>query len=292
MEITWLDGKEHLDVHLEAGEVIVDEQLYHALELDKSGLFRCMLWDSLAGGGAEATKLQGNFTVVGTVPSEEPIRLEMDEEAERVRFVGSYEPIVILPGTVFGPSLQPGLPWHAYITFMTDSPEQVTQLANSMFSHNPTQAVYESQDRATEIMRTEKGTKALIGCVLLALLSINLYSSFSNALNDRKFEIGVKRAMGASAFSIVRQFLYESMIVMLADILLAVVIVMDGLLVYKVIYEATPDRWGDYHDWIIYISPYSIAMFVVCSVAMTVVFSLIFAYKSTQVEIVEYLKAE
>ena len=47
-----------------------------------------------------------------------------------------------------------------------------------------------------------------------------------------------------------------------------------------------------YHDWIIYISPYSIAMFVVGSVAMTVVFSLIFAYKSTQVEIVEYLKAE
>lgn len=73
--------------------------------------------------------------------------------------------------------------------------------------------------------------------------------------------------MGASAFSIVRQFLYESVIVMLADILLSVVAVMDGLLVYKVIYEATPDRWGDYHDWIIYISPYSIAMFVVCSVA-------------------------
>ena len=292
MEITWLDGKEHLDVHLEAGEVIVDEQLYHALEMDKSGLFRCMLWDPFSESGAEATKLQGNFTVVGTVPSKEPIRLEMVEETEEVRFVGPYEPIVILPGTVFGPSLQPGLPWYAYITFVTDSPEQVTQMANSMFSDNPARAVYQDQDDAIEIMRTEKGTKAMIGCVLLALLSINLYSSFSNALNDRKFEIGVKRAMGASAFSIVRQFLYESMIVMLADILLAVVIVTDGLLVYKAIYEATPDRWGVYHDWIIYISPYSIAMFVVGSVAMTVVFSLIFAYKSTQVEIVEYLKAE
>lgn len=297
MEITWLDGKEHPDIHLEAGEVIVDEQLYHALEMDKNGIFRCILEstyldDSVLGPPSEYIRLRGDFTVVGTVPSNEPIQLERDEQTGGVHFVGDYEPTVILPGTVFGPNLQPDLPWAVHITFVTDSPEQVTQLVNSMFSYSPAQAVYEDQDRATEVMRTEKGTKAMIGCVLLALLSINLYSSFSNALNDRKFEIGVKRAMGASAFSIVRQFLYESMIVMLADILLAVVVVMDGLLVYKVIYEATPDEWGMYHDWIIYISPYSIAMFVVCSVAMTVVFSLIFAYKSTQVEIVEYLKAE
>ena len=297
MEITWLDGKEHPDIHLETGEVIVDEQLYHALEMDKSGIFHCMLEssyldDPVLGHPSEYVRLQGNFTVVGTVPSKEPIQMETFEPTGGVQFVGDYEPIVIVPGTVLGPSLQPDLPWYAYITFVTDSPEQVAQLVNSMFPYNAARAIYESQDRATEIMRTEKGTKAMIGCVLLALLSINLYSSFSNALNDRKFEIGVKRAMGASAFSIVRQFLYESMIVMLADILLAVVIVTDGLLVYKAIYEATPDRWGVYHDWIIYISPYSIAMFVVGSVAMTVVFSLIFAYKSTQVEIVEYLKAE
>ena len=293
IEITWLDGKEHPDIHLEADEVIVDEQLYHALEMDKSGLFRCMLEDQFAEGSAEDTMFRSDFTVVGTVPSEEPIQLETFEPTGDVLLAENYQPVLILSNAVFSPSLYPRMSWYADITFVTDSPEQVDQLLGSMLPDSATWwKVYESQDRATEIMRTEKGTKAMIGCVLLALLSINLYSSFSNALNDRKFEIGVKRAMGASAFSIVRQFLYESMIVMLADILLAVVIVTDGLLVYKAIYEATPDRWGVYHDWIIYISPYSIAMFVVGSVAMTVVFSLIFAYKSTQVEIVEYLKAE
>ena len=293
MEITWLDGKEHPDIHLEAGEVIVDEQLYHALEVDKSGLFRCTLEDQFAEGSAEDTMFHSDFTVVGTIPSEEPIQLETFEKTGSVYLAENYQPVLILSDAVFSPSLYPRMSWRADITFVTDSPEQVDQLLGSMLPDSAAwRKVYESQDRATEIMRTEKGTKAMIGCVLLALLSINLYSSFSNALNDRKFEIGVKRAMGASAFSIVRQFLYESVIVMLADILLSVVAVMDGLLVYKVIYEATPDQWGDYHDWIIYISPYSIAMFVVCSVAMTVVFSLIFAYKSTQVEIVEYLKAE
>ena len=111
-------------------------------------------------------------------------------------------------------------------------------------------------------------------------------------MNDRKFEIGVKRAIGASALSIVRQFLYESLIVMVTNIFLSVVLVADVFIVYKFLYEHTPNEWGQYLKWIIYISPQSLAMFAVSSVSLTLVFSLIFAYKSTQVEIVQYLKAE
>ena len=78
-----------------------------------------------------------------------------------------------------------------------------------------------------ETIRAQKTTKALITCAMLLILGINLYSSFSNALNERKFEIGVKRAIGASGFAIVRQFLYESLTVMVANILVSVALVVD-----------------------------------------------------------------
>lgn len=45
-------------------------------------------------------------------------------------------------------------------------------------------------------------------------------------------------------------------------------------------------------NWIIYVSPYSLAMFAACTIALTVVFSMIFAYRSTQVRIADQLKAE
>ncbi len=179
---------------------------------------------------------------------------------------------------------------HALVVHSTN-PEQVVHTAKGLnFEH--INSVYEQQNEALEAIRLEKRNKAIIACALLLLLGVNLYSCFTNALNDRKFEIGVKRAIGASAFSIVRQFLFESLIVMVTNIFLSVVLVADVFIVYKFLYERTPNEWGQYLKWIIYISPESIAMFAVCSVSLTLVFSLIFAYKSTQVEIVQYLKCE
>ena len=92
--------------------------------------------------------------------------------------------------------------------------------------------------------------------------------------------------------SIVRQFLYESVMVMLANILLSVVLVADIALAYKFVQSRMPEKVEQFGAWTIVISPYSAGMFVLCAVSLTVVFSLIFAYQSTQVEIVQYLKAE
>lgn len=183
--------------------------------------------------------------------------------------------------------------WTRKVTFYTEEPELVSQMITEMDSALYVDAVYEDQNRALEKIQTEKSTKALVAAILLLLLGINLYSSFDNALNNRKFEIGVKRALGASAFSIVRQFFYEGLLVMIADILLSVAIVTDIAIAYKVIREAIPlDQWGTKMHFVLYISPYSIAIFVICALVLTVVFSFVFAYKSTQVQIVDYLKAE
>lgn len=179
----------------------------------------------------------------------------------------------------------------SYVIIYSGIPENVAMLAESMdFAY--INAVYEQQKEALTHIRNEKGNKAIIACALLLLLGINLYSSFTNALNDRKFEIGVKRAIGASAGSIVRQFLYESIIVMVVNTVISIALIADVFIVYKYIYERIPDINGNYNTWTIYISPHSAAIFGLCSVTLTVVFSLIFAYKSTRVEIVQYLKAE
>ncbi len=170
----------------------------------------------------------------------------------------------------------------------TDSPnnaaEWATRAGMVVFSAS------RQQDAAITDIQVQKATKGVIAIVLMLLLGINLYSSFTNALNERRFEIGVKRAMGASPWHIMLQFLMESLAVMLMNILLAMVVVADALALYKLYY-----RLSDYHayyNWTMDVSSYSVAMFLVCSISLTVVFSFLFAWKSTRVEIVQYLKAE
>lgn len=150
-----------------------------------------------------------------------------------------------------------------------------------------THSVADAQEEALINIRAQKSTKGIIAIVLLLLLGINLYSSFSNALERRKYEIGVKRAIGASGISILGQFLLESMMIMLMNIAASIVIVVDVLVGYK-LYQKLVEG----NTWTVNISIHTILMFLVCSLSLTTAFSLLFAYKSTKVEIVQYLKAE
>lgn len=171
------------------------------------------------------------------------------------------------------------------VLFQSQDPEAVAQCVRQ--ADCVAVAAYEAQNDAMTYIRIQKATKAVIAAILLVLLGTNLYSSFVNALDSRKFEIGVKRAIGAPASAIVRQFLLEGLAVMVGNILLSVLVVTSVLSAYKG-YQAL----ALHTQWIINVSPYSAAVFCICSIALTVVFSLLFAYKSTQVEIVQYLKAE
>lgn len=289
-DVVWVDGEEHSKFFLDADEVILSEKVYFALHLDKENNPVFNLHSD------HGVKLA--LRVVGYTKSEEVI------DYADINSWSTTPPMILSTKLIDTLGLmEPGKwapdRWHAfghgiinqrYVVVHSDNPEAVVQLAQTM--NLSTESVYEQQEEALAQIRTEKGNKAIIACALLLLLGINLYSSFTNALSERKFEIGVKRAIGASAWSIVLQFLYESIIVMLANILVAVAVVADVFIVYKYIYERTPDEWGMYNDFILYISPHSVAMFALCAVTLTIVFSIIFAYKSTRVEIVQYLKAE
>lgn len=171
------------------------------------------------------------------------------------------------------------------VWFCSEQPEQIESCAGQL--QMVSYAVCSAQNEAMTEIQTQKATKAVIAAILLLVLGVNLFSSFSNALAERRFEIGVKRAIGASAWNIVLQFLLESILVMLLNIFLSVTLVADGLAIYKIA------RLLLYREaWIVSLSGYSLLMFAVSSISITVLFSALFAYQATQVEIVQQLKHE
>ena len=300
--VKWLDDRTDTNISLKKGQILLDEQLFKAL----GGSTDNKLLLSFSFPGEDGAQIwTDTYTVVGTVPSntsmdvtvkENPVTGEMEAHID-----SDYESMIIFSLDDLNPNTHPSEQWHRSVVFHSTHPESVLQVIQSMESGLKVDAVFEWQDSALETMRREKQIKSVITIVMLLILGINLYSSFQNALNERKFEIGVKRAVGASAFSIVRQFFYESMLVMLADILITIVLVVDISLIFKLYREATyfsvlsegyTRTIKSYMEYVLYITPYSMGMFAVCALVLTVVFSFIFAYKATRVQIVDYLKAE
>lgn len=148
-------------------------------------------------------------------------------------------------------------------------------------------AICIEQNQAKQNISIQNTNKFYTLLILLFILGINLYSSFSNALAGRQFEIGVKQALGASPWNITLQFLLESIFLMFGNTVLSVFLVSDILIVYKFI------QWvfrG--YNWTAYISQYSIAMFAVCCFGLTVLYSVLFAYKSSRVEVIKHLKLD
>ena len=288
-DIQWLDGGEHEYVDLAPGEAILDTGTFYALGLDALDepeyTFRFN---------------QGNETLETKVKIVGLIDLPADygeffvEKDGRLQYNDTYPPIILLPIIDYTEEEVARLAPLRYAIFYSENPDIIYGYATDLgFKVGLANSAFRWQDSVLETIRGQKSTKALITCAMLLILGINLYSSFSNALNKRKFEIGVKRAIGASGFAIVRQFLYESITVMVANILVSIALVTDIGLLYKLVMEEVygPTNFL-YETYTLYLSPYSIGMFLVCAVTLTVVFSLIFAYKSTQVQVIDYLKAE
>lgn len=285
LDIRYLDGVERRGLTLFSGQILMDEELFYALGLDRqeNPTYRLKL-SCPENGDPISYTLEAQ--VIGTFAANNRFDAPPDSP------LGAYQPTIVLSMEDLRPDIMPHWSWSRTAVFHTDMPDQVLNLAKAAALSGGYSSMASAQNQAREKILTQKSTKEIVAIGMLLLLGINLYSSFSNALSERKFEIGVKRAIGASQWAIVRQFLYESILVLLADILLAVAIVADIALIYQYIIEHTPDEYGRYIDWIIYISPASITMFAICAVTLTLLFSFIFAYKATQVEVVKYLKAE
>lgn len=285
--ITWLPGQERETIRLTGNEAILSTEWFCALGLDE---MEAPTYTVRLPYKNETGRNTYSFRIVGIVDNPYDDALTgitlLDDGTDNATTV--YQPILYVNMEYLGPeNTSSQLSWGRTCVLYTSEPRELITITDNLGIDVNFRNAVEAQDKALEIIRAQKQVKFIIAAAMLLLLGINLYSSFTNALSERRFEIGVKRAIGASSFDIVRQFLYESLLVMCANTLLSVALVADLAIIYKFIMEQT--EWMDY---IIYFSPYSIAMFAVCAVTLTVVFSLIFAYKSTQVQIVDYLKAE
>ena len=288
-DIRWLDGEVHEYVDLAPGEAILDTGTFCALGLDAmvepEYTFRFNQ-------GSQA--LEAKVRIVGLIDLPADYGEFFVEKDGHLEYNDIYPPLVLLPITSYTEDEVARLDPLRYAIFYSENPDIIYGYATDLgFKVGLANSAYRWQDSVLETIRAQKTTKALITCAMLLILGINLYSSFSNALNERKFEIGVKRAIGASGFAIVRQFLYESLTVMVANILVSVALVVDIGLLYKLVMEKVygPENFL-YETYTLFLSPYSIGMFLTCAVTLTIVFSLIFAYKSTQVQVIDYLKAE
>lgn len=275
-QINPIKGK--TDFALKDNEAIINESLFRAISPDGSLPVTLGLPVTWADGKTEYWALN----VVGVCADLRTSNTLSYDEKGNLR----GEACVYLSQDNLGEHTAADCPVVQRITWMaTSHPLELSEYAQRMGM--VTYCAMEAQQQALQTIRIEKATKGVIAAVLLLLLGINLYSSFSNALEHRKYEIGVKRAIGASGWSIMKQFLLESIMIMLINILISVLMVTNGMILYKLYQSIFRET-----EWIVSISEYSVIMFLICSVVLTVLFSSLFAYKSTKVEIVQYLKAE
>ena len=172
-----------------------------------------------------------------------------------------------------------------YMFIYTKYPKRVHEMADNL--NVMTSSIYQDKQKEFPNIKKELRSKSIIAIVLFVLLGINLYSSFTNALNERKFEIGVKRAIGASGLDIILQFLYEGIIVVFTNVLISSMLAVFIFIGYKWYVTMIKNSY-----FIFYISKFSIATYLIATMFLTVAFSVMFAVQSARVEIIRYIKGE
>lgn len=125
--------------------------------------------------------------------------------------------------------------------------------------------------------------------VLLFILSLNLFSLHNNVLKNRRQEIAIKRALGFSKKEIVMEFLLEGTIIFLINLLIISFIIFSiGVLWHYKNYQLIR---GVYPVSIM-IYPFSIKIFLVSSIFLTILNSVVLAFLATRINIIDAIKTE
>lgn len=252
-------------------EAIVSETVYNAIEGNSKQKTITLIFTDVD--GKEFMKI---FDIVGTYKADSGLAYNSGENNN------TSDPVYINIGSVDSTKVNIN---NIQLVTHSEREDQVIELLRS--NSLACEQIKDIQNKAMLEKRSAVENKYIIAIVLFVLLGINLYSSFENALNDRKYEIGVKRAIGASKLDIMKQFTIEGFTVMLCNIVVAVITMLNIGLVYKYILYVLKNE-----IYIIYISQESIILYLLFTLSLVVVFSLLFAYRSTRVQIVKYLKEE
>ena len=291
VKITWLDGRESGNVVLGKGEILISKDSYDILLADTESKILPVFVEIEDPDHEGVDRRWMDCTVVGTIDapnamSKSLVVSEYEDEKHAVLYTQTIMTQATLDEITKGAKMEPDNRW---VIYNTSNPEYVINAAEQlgMFCNN----VHTKKSEAMREMQLHAQTKMIIVLLMFVLLGINLYGSFSNALERRRFEVGIKRAIGASKAAIIGQFMWESLLLMICNIFIAMVLVFNGFLWYKYFNEKAAN-FNPYWHWTIYMSGTSILMFATVTLALTLLFSVIFAVKATQVQVVEYLKAE
>lgn len=136
-------------------------------------------------------------------------------------------------------------------------------------------------------LEMRKNQTPLIITVLI-ILSLNLFALHANVLKKRNQEIAIKRALGASKGSILAEFFIEGMIIFVINFLLVNFIIATIGIVW---YYFNHIKFLDNIKTIL-ITSYSINLYLVISLTLTLLNSLILAYQATRVVIIDAIKSE
>lgn len=146
---------------------------------------------------------------------------------------------------------------------------------------------YIYQQAAIEKIRIVLREKYIILLAFVVILGINLYSCMKNVLYDRYFEIGVKRAIGIKKQDIVFQFFIEGIFVMIVNIIISLICSNTILNLYKLFLLKFRNVL-----WTIFISKYSLIVYIISCILLTIAVSVLLAYQAINFEIVKYLKED
>ena len=256
-------------------EILIDELFYELLSSAQDKKFGPVI---LPLANMEGQTELVEFKVVGIVSNGSNTLTETSESGSNRHYVSAYLSSDLV--TMYDMEQL-----EREILINSENIKEIVNLGNDLSL--PIASSYILHMRANEEIRNRIFLNSIAAILLFTLLGINLYSSFNNVLKERRFEIGVKRAIGGGAIDIIIQFFIEAMIVMNVNVAAAIIVVINAAVVYKFI-----QRFFFYNQWIIYIRLQSIILFLVCVTFLSVFFSLVFAYQSTRVEIVKHLKSE
>ncbi|MBP3326945.1 MAG: FtsX-like permease family protein [Coprococcus sp.] len=130
-------------------------------------------------------------------------------------------------------------------------------------------------------------TKAILLLIVAVISGISVFGTMINSVSDRRKEIGIKKALGASDGSIMLGFVFENLINSLIAIIIAAALAGFILLGY-IFYQ----RQIVMSDYTVRFYGETILLFVIYTVSSVLGFSLLPAYSATQINIIDTLRDE
>lgn len=182
-----------------------------------------------------------------------------------------------------------GLTVYEDTLFVADSEEVATEVYNAirMEGLSVISSSFLRQYAINNYVEMRESQIPLLSSVLI-ILSLNLFALHSNVLKKRNQEIAIKRSLGASKESILLEFFIEGLIVFVLNFLIVNFLIATAGIVW---YYFNHFKYPDFIQTLM-ITPHSIKLYLLVSITLTILNSLILSYQATRIVIIDAIKSE